>query len=172
MKGQAKPILRAKVCKHTTLLCKESAAQGPVTQGHVPHLSSHRPVSLSLASTPLHPHSNNWQHPEAIKRHVNTMAPWQHAPREPWLSPWHVHCKAPLSPEIHGETGLDSESGARGMPVPQRAAVPRKAVLLMFERISGAFSAWYAVLPGSKLRAGADLPSGSDRWGWDDLGQS
>ena len=52
------------------------------------------------------------------------------------------HClQAPLAPEIHGETGLDSVSGDRGMPAPKRAAVPQKAVLLMFERISGAFLA-------------------------------
>ena len=49
--------------------------------------------------------------------------------------------QAPLAPEIHAETGLDSTPGARGMPAPQRAAVPRKAVLLMFERISGAYAA-------------------------------
>jgi len=65
----------------------------------------------------------------------------------PGISPV-VPSQAPLSPEIHGETGLDSESGARGMPAPQRAAVPRKAVLLMFERISTAFAAWCAVHKG------------------------
>ena len=61
-----------------------------------------------------------------------------HEPRQP------LRCsvQAPLSPEIHGESGLDSESGASGMPPPQCAAVPRKAVLLMFERISAAFTAW------------------------------
>ena len=69
--------------------------------------------------------------------------------------------QAPLSPEIHGETGLDSASGARGMPAPQRAAVPRKAVLLMFERISGAFAAWCAVFSARGCTCLAHLPCAS-----------
>ncbi|PSC68749.1 N-D-ribosylpurine ribohydrolase [Micractinium conductrix] len=44
-----------------------------------------------------------------------------------------------LCPEIHGESGLDGPLGGPVLPAPPHAAVPGKAPIVMFERISAAY---------------------------------